>query len=53
MSRRYGPGEPTRLERYAMQIVLGMLQRMSDADRGSQEMLHFDYQVRATKVRNP
>jgi hypothetical protein len=36
-----------------MQIVLGMLERLSHRDRGSQEMLHFDYQVRAVKVRQP
>lgn len=53
MGQRYSSGPPTKLERYAIQIVLGMLQRMSKDDRGSQEMLHFDYQVRAVKVRNP
>jgi len=51
MAERYCSDKPTRLERYAIQIVLGMLQRMSHRDRGSQEMLHFDYQVRAVKVR--
>jgi ubiquinone/menaquinone biosynthesis C-methylase UbiE len=51
MAARYCSDTPTRLERYAMQIVLGMLERLSQRDRGSQEMLHFDYQVRAVKVR--
>jgi SAM-dependent methyltransferase len=53
MAERYCSEKPTRLERYAMQIVLGMLERFSRRDRGSQEMLHFDYQVRAVKVRLP
>jgi len=53
MAERYCSDRPTRLERYAMQIVLGMLERLSHHDRGSQEMLHFDYQVRAVKVRQP
>ncbi len=53
MAARYCAGRPTRLERHAMQIVLGMLERLSHHDRGSQEMLHFDYQVRATKVHRP
>jgi SAM-dependent methyltransferase len=53
MAVRYCSEKPTRLERYAMQIVLSMLERFSHRDRGSQEMLHFDYQVRAVKVRQP
>jgi SAM-dependent methyltransferase len=53
MAARYCAEKPNRLERYAMQIVLGMLERFSRRDRGSQEMLHFDYQVRAVKVRSP
>jgi ubiquinone/menaquinone biosynthesis C-methylase UbiE len=53
MAARYCTEGPTRLERYAMQIVLGMLERFSHRDRGSQEMLHFDLQVRAVKVRSP
>jgi ubiquinone/menaquinone biosynthesis C-methylase UbiE len=51
MAVRYCSDKSTRIERYAMQIVLGMLERLSNRDRGSQEMLHFDYQVRAVKVR--
>jgi SAM-dependent methyltransferase len=50
-AERYCGTRPTRIERHAMQIVLRMLQRLSYHDRGSQEMLHFDYQVRAVKVR--
>jgi SAM-dependent methyltransferase len=53
MAERYCASQPTRLERHAMQIVLGLLERLSHRDRGSQEMLHFDYQVRAVKVRQP
>jgi ubiquinone/menaquinone biosynthesis C-methylase UbiE len=51
MARRYCSDRPTQLEAYAIQIILGMLERMSRSDHGSQEMLHFDYQVRAVKVR--
>jgi SAM-dependent methyltransferase len=51
MAQRYCSDKPSRLERYATQIVLGMLERFSGRDRGSEEMLHFDYQVRAIKVR--
>jgi SAM-dependent methyltransferase len=53
MAERYCSEKPTRRERYAMQAALGMLERFSQRDRGSQEMLHFDYQVRAVKVRSP
>lgn len=53
MAMRYCSDNPNMLERYAIQIVLAMLERLSVSDRGSQEMLHFDYQVRATKVRTP
>jgi SAM-dependent methyltransferase len=53
MAERYCSDGPSKLEHYAMQIVLGMLERMSKNDRGSQEMLHFDFQVRAVKVRGP
>jgi SAM-dependent methyltransferase len=50
MAKRYCADQPTWLEHGAMRIVLGMLERLSSRDRGSQEMLHFDYQVRAVKV---
>ncbi len=53
MAARYCCEKPSRLERHAIQVVLGMLERFSHSDRGSQEMLHFDYQVRAVKVRLP
>jgi SAM-dependent methyltransferase len=50
MAQRFAGGDkPTRLELHAMQIVLGMIERMSVRDIGSSEMLHFDYQVRAVK----
>jgi SAM-dependent methyltransferase len=44
-----GGAAPTMLEKYAMQIVLSMAQRMSALDSGSAEMLHYDYQVRAVR----
>jgi hypothetical protein len=47
-AKRYCSDRPTRLERYTRQIALGSL---SSPDRGSEEMPHFDYQVRAVKVR--
>ncbi|MGD9921564.1 MAG: class I SAM-dependent methyltransferase [Pseudorhodoplanes sp.] len=50
MAQRFCVDAPTLLERYAMQIVLAMAQRMSTADRGSAEMLHYGYQVRAVKA---
>jgi hypothetical protein len=53
MAARYCSQTPTRLERYAMQSVLGTLERFSHRDRGSQQMLNFDYQVRAVKVGSP
>jgi SAM-dependent methyltransferase len=53
MATRYCSDRPSRLENRAMRVVLRMLQRFSEADVGSQEMLHFDYQVRAVKIRNP
>ncbi|HTI80195.1 MAG TPA: methyltransferase domain-containing protein [Acetobacteraceae bacterium] len=49
MAARFTDDTPTPLEVYAMQVVLGMSERMSRADRGSPEMLHYDYQVRAVK----
>jgi len=51
MAQRFARIEPSPLERYALQIVLSMAERMSAADVGSHEMLHFDYQVRA--IKNP
>lgn len=37
-------------EKYAIQVALGMLERLSAKDKGSEELLHFDYQVLAVKV---
>lgn len=54
MAQRFAGGEkPSPLEAYAVQIVLAMVERMSARDRGSPEMLHFDYQVRALKRQSP
>jgi SAM-dependent methyltransferase len=50
MAVGYCSDRPSRLERYAIQIVLGMLERMSGKDRGSREALCFDFQVRAVKT---
>jgi SAM-dependent methyltransferase len=50
MAQRFAGGEkPNPLELHAMQIVLGMVERMSARDTGSPDMLHFDCQVRAVK----
>jgi SAM-dependent methyltransferase len=49
MASRFTDDSPTPVEIYAMQVVLGMSERMSRGDRGSPEMLHYDYQVRAVK----
>lgn len=50
MAQQFARGDrPTALEVHAMQIVLGMVERMSARDTGSPDMLHFDYQVRAVK----
>ena len=54
MAQRFAEGDkPTALEMHAMQIVLGMVERMSARDTGSPEMLHFDYLVRAVKRQKP
>ena len=49
MAAKFADDRPSPIEVYAMQIVLGMLERMSAKDHGSRELLHFDYQVRARK----
>jgi SAM-dependent methyltransferase len=50
MAQRFSGGEkPSALERYATQIVLAMVERMSAHDSGSTDMLHFDCQLRAVK----
>lgn len=49
MAQRFTTTAPTDLERAAMQVVLGMVERMSKVDTGSTEMLHFDCQVFAVK----
>jgi hypothetical protein len=50
MAERHCSGGPSRLEQYATQIVLGMLERMSGKDRGSCEALCFGFHVRAVKT---
>lgn len=40
---------PNLLEKGAMRIVLHMLQRFAEADRGSSELLNFGYHVRAMR----
>jgi len=52
VAQRYCDAEELcKREKYAIQIILGMLERFSAKDNGSEELLHFDYQVRAIKVR--
>jgi len=51
VARQYTSAQPTRMERYAMQFMLDMLERMSAADGKSQELLSFGYHVRAIKRR--
>jgi ubiquinone/menaquinone biosynthesis C-methylase UbiE len=53
MAERYCSDRPSRLEQYATQIVLGMLERMSRKDQGSREALCFDFHVRALKTARP
>jgi ubiquinone/menaquinone biosynthesis C-methylase UbiE len=50
MADGYCSDKPSRLEKYAIQIVLGMLERMSGKDRGSREVLCFGFHVRAVKA---
>jgi hypothetical protein len=40
---------PTKTERYAVQAVLAMLERMAVVDTGSQELLTFGYHLQAIK----
>jgi SAM-dependent methyltransferase len=49
MAHRFAGTQPSALEQYALQVILSMAERMSAADRGSHELLHFDCQVRAVK----
>jgi ubiquinone/menaquinone biosynthesis C-methylase UbiE len=53
MAERYCSDRPSRLEQFATQIVLGMLERMSRKDQGSREALCFDFHVRALKAARP
>lgn len=52
MAQQFSGKVATPLESYAMQAVLAMVERLSAADGGSTEMLHFGCQVRAVKLRD-
>ena len=49
MAQRFTRSKPTSLDLIGMQIVMRMVKNMSHDDKGSDEMLHFDYQVCARK----
>lgn len=49
MAKQYCDDEIREPERYGVQVVLSMLERLSKADRNSHEMLHFGYQICATR----
>jgi len=49
IGERYSGSSPSRIERYAVNRVMGMLARLSDRDRKSEELLCFGYHVLATK----
>lgn len=49
MAEKFARIAPDILERYAIQIVLAMMQRLSAADQGSAEYLYFGSLVRAVK----
>jgi SAM-dependent methyltransferase len=53
MANRYCDDEIRKSERYGVQIMLGMLERLSGMDQNSSEMLHFGYHVRATRNVSP
>jgi SAM-dependent methyltransferase len=52
-ARRYAEMNCSRMERMASQIVLRMLERMSQSDKGSREVLNFGIFVRAVKRPSP
>jgi SAM-dependent methyltransferase len=49
MAAKFAGSTPSALEVYAMQIVLGMVDRFSKLDQGSTQLLHYDWQLRAVK----
>jgi ubiquinone/menaquinone biosynthesis C-methylase UbiE len=51
VARRYEAGQVSPSENHALQVALGVLNRMSSADQGSKELLHFGFHVRARKVK--
>ncbi|MES2906968.1 MAG: methyltransferase domain-containing protein [Pseudomonadota bacterium] len=50
MADKFSTEKPDMLERYAIQIVLSMMQRLSKNDTGSAEYLYFGSLVRALKA---
>jgi ubiquinone/menaquinone biosynthesis C-methylase UbiE len=49
MSKKFSNASPTNLERFAIKVVLHMLQRFSKQDTGSEEMLSFGLHIIAIK----
>jgi SAM-dependent methyltransferase len=49
VSQRYSVWDASRIERWAIRLILNMLGRLSKNDRGSGEFLCFGYHVRAHK----
>jgi SAM-dependent methyltransferase len=49
VAKRYARAQPNLMERVALGCILRMLQRMSDRDKGSDELLCFGYHIFAAK----
>jgi hypothetical protein len=49
MAQRYTGERLSMLERFAVQVILSMLERFSAADKNSAELLNYGIFVRATK----
>lgn len=49
VAERYANDAPARFESLAVRVMLRMLERFSRGDRGSSELLHFGFHVRALK----
>ena len=49
MAARYAKGQPTESENGAAETILDMLNRFSQADEGSSEMLHFGHHIHAIR----
>lgn len=52
MASRYAGAKATTIEQHAMMAVLGLLERLSETDKGSSELLNYQYFVKARKVRH-